>query len=655
MTLRTAPTTRRVKDLLADRAHEMFVGRSGELRAMAAMLDGGPRVLFVHGVAGIGKSTLLSAFSESARSQGVPMVNLDCRVIEPTERGLLHELSVICGTSPSHEAVAEQLAALGPRVLLTLDNYEVFRLMDAWLRRVFIPSLADHVRTVFVGRDRPATAWLVSPGWEGLVGTLALGPLDEAEAAEMLVRSGADREATAQINSFARGHPLALKLAATVTMDRSGSHGARASKGLHRVVEELTRLYLADVRDPVTKRALEAASVVRRTTLSLLQAMTAEAAVQSGFEQLRSLPFVEAERDGLRLHDLVQQSISSSLRAEDPNRYQEYRRAAWRQLRTEAMKTGLHDLWRYTADLLYLIENPIVREAFFPAAAQEYSVEPFRPEDGPAVRAIARRHDPRAAADVIQLWIEKMPEAFYVARDQEGMVAGFYHMFESKADAVALVDDPVVQQWLLHLRDNPAEGRALFLRRWLSRDDGERPSAVQAACWLDIKRTYMEMRPDLRRVYLVLNDLARYAPVAQRLCFRPVGECVDLGGAGYQSAVLDFGPQSVDGWLATLAARELGVEEDFLGDDFIDEGAHEVIVAGARVKLTKLEFDLFLYLYRRKGRVVTRAALIEEVWGQKQSGSNVVEAVVRSLRKKLGIGASAIETIRGSGYRYRAS
>ena len=74
---------------------------------------------------------------------------------------------------------------------------------------------------------------------------------------------------------------------------------------------------------------------------------------------------------------------------------------------------------------------------------------------------------------------------------------------------------------------------------------------------------------------------------------------------------------------------------------------------GHRIKLTKLEFELFVYLYQRKGKAVTRAALIEDVWGWKQTGSNVIEAVVRSLRKKLGAKASAIETIRGSGYRFR--
>ena len=153
-------------------------------------------------------------------------------------------------------------------------------------------------------------------------------------------------------------------------------------------------------------------------------------------------------------------------------------------------------------------------------------------------------------------------------------------------------------------------------------------------------------------MYLALNGLGAYAPVAQRLGFQVLDSGdVQLGGAVFQSAMVDFGPLSVDGWLTRLAANELGVEEE---EDWIDPNAHEVMFDGTRVKLTKLEFDVFVYLYRRKGRAVTRASLVEDVWGWKQTGSNVVEAVVRSLRKKLGSRKSSIETIRGSGYRYRS-
>jgi serine/threonine protein kinase len=122
--------------------------------------------------------------------------------------------------------------------------------------------------------------------------------------------------------------------------------------------------------------------------------------------------------------------------------------------------------------------------------------------------------------------------------------------------------DPLLDAWMDHLEANPVPGgqTVLFIRRWLGTEDGERPSGVQAACWLDIKRAYMELRPRLRRVYLTVRDFEPYGPVAQELGFRPIGEAtVVFGGETYFSAALDFGPGSVDGWLSMLIAAELGI------------------------------------------------------------------------------------------------
>jgi len=113
---------------------------------------------------------------------------------------------------------------------------------------------------------------------------------------------------------------------------------------------------------------------------------------------------------------------------------------------------------------------------------------------------------------------------------------------------------------------------------------------------------------------------------------------------------LDFGPGSVDGWLASLGSAELNIELDLL-----DTQAHELVLSGNRVKLTKLEFEVFQYLYHRKGIAVSRASLVEDVWGWKHTGSNVIEAVIRTLRKKLGDKSESIETIRGLGYRFRST
>src|SRR5262245_33961897 len=104
---------RRIGDLLAQRAKEAFIGRSAELEVLLSMLDGGSQVVFIHGIAGIGKSTLLEAFAEQARAQGAAVVRLDCRGMEPSERGFLHELGIAIGLPAVTPAqAAERLGTL---------------------------------------------------------------------------------------------------------------------------------------------------------------------------------------------------------------------------------------------------------------------------------------------------------------------------------------------------------------------------------------------------------------------------------------------------------------------------------------------------------------------------------------------------------------
>ena len=176
------------------------------------------------------------------------------------------------------------------------------------------------------------------------------------------------------------------------------------------------------------------------------------------------------------------------------------------------------------------------------------------------------------------------------------------------------------------------------------------PSTVQAASWLEIKRTYMALRPRLRRIYAALRDdaAAAFAPVMTTLGFKPIAR-LDLG-EDYNLAVNDFGPQSVDGWLARLVAGEIGIDASAI----LDRDAHEAVIDGRRVPLTRLELAVFDYLQSHANKAVSRASLLEDVWGYSYTGgSNVVDVVIRSLRKKLGDRSAVIETVSGVGYRVR--
>jgi DNA-binding response OmpR family regulator len=85
----------------------------------------------------------------------------------------------------------------------------------------------------------------------------------------------------------------------------------------------------------------------------------------------------------------------------------------------------------------------------------------------------------------------------------------------------------------------------------------------------------------------------------------------------------------------------------------MDVKRHAVTVGGSDVDLTKREFDLLQYLLKNKGIVVTREALMENVWDfDFDGGTNAVDVYIRFLRGKLDevFGIKLIHTVRGVGY-----
>jgi two-component system, OmpR family, response regulator len=87
----------------------------------------------------------------------------------------------------------------------------------------------------------------------------------------------------------------------------------------------------------------------------------------------------------------------------------------------------------------------------------------------------------------------------------------------------------------------------------------------------------------------------------------------------------------------------------------LDEDRWTVRRAGIPVELSPTEFRLLAYLMRHEGRVLTRAQLLENVWGWDYSGaSQIVETYVSYLRRKLDpLGPPLIHTLRGVGYSLR--
>jgi len=96
-----------------------------------------------------------------------------------------------------------------------------------------------------------------------------------------------------------------------------------------------------------------------------------------------------------------------------------------------------------------------------------------------------------------------------------------------------------------------------------------------------------------------------------------------------------------------------------VGDVRLDPERHEVFVRGERVNLPLKEFELLEALLDNAGRVVTRDALIDRVWGSDYVGdTKTLDVHVKRLRTKVEDNPTVpqrIVTIRGLGYKYESS
>lgn len=93
-----------------------------------------------------------------------------------------------------------------------------------------------------------------------------------------------------------------------------------------------------------------------------------------------------------------------------------------------------------------------------------------------------------------------------------------------------------------------------------------------------------------------------------------------------------------------------------VGNAVLDPARYELRVEGESFSLPRKEFEVMRMLAGRAGRIVSRTALLEEVWGFGWTDSKTLDQHIRRLRRKLEQvdGAPVITTVRGVGYRLEA-
>lgn len=104
------------------------------------------------------------------------------------------------------------------------------------------------------------------------------------------------------------------------------------------------------------------------------------------------------------------------------------------------------------------------------------------------------------------------------------------------------------------------------------------------------------------------------------------------------------------------AEKALGIKAYVFKDLTVVPEKYEAFLGEERLELTPKEFDLLRLMASNQGKVYTREALLEKVWGYEYSGdTRTVDVHIRHLRQKLKDDSNYphyIETVRGVGYKF---
>jgi DNA-binding response OmpR family regulator len=198
--------------------------------------------------------------------------------------------------------------------------------------------------------------------------------------------------------------------------------------------------------------------------------------------------------------------------------------------------------------------------------------------------------------------------------------------------------------------------RGLGARGFVVSSASDGSAGLDLASKLDVDLVLLDLLLPGRDGLSVLEDLRAAKP---RLPVIAVTALDDTGSrvSGLNAGADDYvtKPFSVDELAARVRARLRWADDEGgvlrAGPLTLDLASHRVIKDGAEVALSARELELLATFMRHPGQVLSRAQLLDHVWGLDfDPGSNVVEVYVAALRRKIGSGA--IETVRGSGYRF---
>lgn len=339
---------------LKEKKRRQFTNRENEISLFLTLLEATEpeyNILAIHGMAGVGKSTLLGEFERICAEREVLVVRIDgsehksameiLKVIrqhfgerleafsdsdENFERYLqlrrqLHaegtiepEIDVLYGIVTKPEAdfylnaqsiLAEKLltsleAVTETRFVVLIDSYEKISELDDWVRNGIVANLPENVVVAISGREELKGRW---EEWRPLIKSIELLSFDHELTREYLRKRGVEeKDLIEEIFKFTQGHPLCLALSADLTRasELTANNFVKEPQKFV-IIDSLIERIMQQLSSPLMRSVLEVCAVVRYFNEDVLDYMSTFFYFQEG--QLQSISDdIRALQEQLTIH-----------------------------------------------------------------------------------------------------------------------------------------------------------------------------------------------------------------------------------------------------------------------------------------------------------------------------------------------------------------
>jgi hypothetical protein len=545
-----------------------FLGRDRELDLFRAAL-GAPQppftVLHVHGPGGVGKTALLRAFADEARTAGAVTVPLDARHFEPSPPGFTAAVRAAAGLEDDEDP-GVALGARGRRTVVLLDTYETAAPLDDWLRERFLPELPADSIMVLAGREPPAPAWRSEAAWRELLRVIALRNLGPDSSRAYLRAAGVPEALHERVLALTHGHPLALSLVVDVlAQEKRQGLADFTPEYAPDVMGELLARFVVGVPSELHRRALEVCALARLTTEALLRAALGAGEVHDVFEWLRSLSFIEQGPYGLAPHDLARDLLDADLRWRDRERYGVHQDRIRAHVLDRIRRSTGQEQQRALLDLIFVLRsNPFARPYWEWASFGQTYADALSPDDHEAVVTMTARRQGEESAALAAHWLRRQPDAFIALRGGDGVLLGFVvYLTLNRASPEDVEADPGTRAaWTYALRHGPPRPgeEVTHLRVVIDRDLRQHAAPALNLVSVLSGRRWLTT-PNLAWDFQSVPDEATFGPLFAYLYYDRVPEAdFEVGGRRLVTFAHDWRRMPAEQWLDLMGRRALDVE-----------------------------------------------------------------------------------------------